>query len=208
MKSTPHCEERKKGERGNELIEFVFVIIVLVPLMMYMVILGVDLARFVEVTQVASDAGSMYSRGVDFSQSGNQQELARMGQTLGMAVPGTGSGAVLLSKITYIATNGCTQPCNAGDYVLVQMNDVGDGGSSPFFPSHSFYTLAGTPSYDSEGNVLNYMTDSNAVVSGVSTVLSLNSGEYAYVAEAYFPSTMINFPGFASNPGNYSRAIY
>src|SRR5579884_2048814 len=97
---------KKTGEKGNEVLEFVFVVLVLIPLLMYTVVIGTDLARAVEVAQVARDAGSMYVRGIDFSQSGNQQELARLGQDLGMAIPGTGSGAVMLSKVTYIPSGG------------------------------------------------------------------------------------------------------
>jgi len=200
---------KKTGEKGNEVLEFVFVVLVLIPLLMYTVVIGTDLARAVEVAQVARDAGSMYVRGIDFSQSGNQQELARLGQDLGMAIPGTGSGAVMLSKVTYIPSGGCTSPCNSAQYVLVQRVTIGDTSTGGVFPSNSFVQLAGTPTYDSSGNVANYTTDSNAVVSGVSSKLTLNSGEYAYIAEAYFPSPLANnFPGFSANAGNYSYTIF
>jgi|SRR5581483_11991627 len=199
----------KRGEKGNEVIEFVFVVLVLIPLLMYVVVIGTDLARSVEVAQVARDAGSMYVRGIDFSQSGNQQELARLAQDLGMAIPGTGSGAVQLSKVTYIASGGCTMPCNQAQYVLVQRFIIGDTSTGGVFPSNSFVQLAGSPTIDSSGNVLNYMTDSTAVVSGVSTKLTLTSGEYAYIAEAYFPSPLANnFPGFSANSANYSYTIF
>jgi hypothetical protein len=208
MRRPGRARSRNRGESGNEVIEFVFAQMVMVPLLIYVVIIGIDLARAVETAQVARDAGSMFVRGIDFSQSGNQLELARIGQDLGMAVPGGGSGAVLLSKVTYIATGSCTLPCTAGHYVLVQQVSVGDTTSGALFPGHSFMTLAGSPDYDSQGNVLNYITDTDAVVSGLSSQLTLKDGEYAYVSEAYFPSTLINFPGFATNAGNYSCTIF
>jgi hypothetical protein len=148
----------------------------------------------------------MWVRGVDFSQTGNQQEIARLGASLGMAIPGTGAGAVYLSKVTYFANGACTMPCNAGSYVLVQNDDIGD--SSGLFPSHSVVLTAGTPTFDSEGNVLNYMTDSSAVVPGFENILTLNANEFAYVSEAYFPSPLVNMPGFAMANANYSRTIF
>jgi len=209
MNAAATSRVRIRGEAGNEVLEFVFVMLVFVPLLMYVIIIGIDLARAVQTAQVARDAGSMFVRGVDFSQSGNQAELARIGNDIGLAVPGAGAGAVQLSKVTYIATGDCTAPCNGGHYVLVQRIVVGDTtGSGALFPGHSFMSLAGSPSYDSQGNVLNYTTDSSAVVTGVSSVLTLNSGEYAYISEAYFPSTMVYFPGFATSAGNYSSTIF
>jgi hypothetical protein len=67
---------------------------------------------------------------------------------------------------------------------------------------------AGTPTFDSEGNVLNYMTDSSAVVPGFENILTLNANEFAYVSEAYFPSPLVNMPGFAMANANYSRTIF
>jgi hypothetical protein len=198
--------DRKRTERGTQVIEFSFFVLILVPLMLWVVVVGIDLGRAVRVAQVARDAGSMWVRGVDFSQTGNQQEIARLGASLGMAIPGTGAGAVYLSKVTYFANGACTMPCNAGSYVLVQNDDIGD--SSGLFPSHSVVLTAGTPTFDSEGNVLNYMTDSSAVVPGFENILTLNANEFAYVSEAYFPSPLVNMPGFAMANANYSRTIF
>ncbi len=197
---------QKRNQRGSQVIEFSFFVLVLVPLMLWVVVVGLDLGRAVRVAQIARDSGSMWVRGVDFSQTGNQQEIARLGQNLGLAVPGTGAGAIYLSKVTYIPTGGCTSPCNAGQYVLVQQFDVGD--STGLFPSHSAIQTAGTPSFDAAGNVLNYITDANAVVSGYTSIMTLNANEYAYVAEAFFPSTGVNMPGFSMNNANYSRTIF
>jgi hypothetical protein len=198
--------DRKRTERGTQVIEFSFFVLILVPLMLWVVVVGIDLGRAVRVAQVARDAGSMWVRGVDFSQTGNQQEIARLGASLGMAIPGTGAGAVYLSKVTYFANGACTMPCNARSYVLVQNDDIGD--SSGLFPSHSVVLTAGTPTFDSEGNVLNYMTDSSAVVPGFENILTLNANEFAYVSEAYFPSPLVNMPGFAMANANYSRTIF
>lgn len=195
-----------KSERGSQVLEFALFSLILVPTLLWVVVVGIDLGRAVTVSQLARDAGSMWVRGVDFSQSGNQQELARLGQNLGFTVPGTGVGAVYLSKVTYIATGGCTSPCNAGQYVLVQQLDIGD--SSALFPSHSGIQTTGTPAFDSEGNVLNYITDASAVVAGFSSIMTLNAGEFAYVSEAYFPSPTVNMPGFSTSNGNYTRTVF
>ena len=59
--------DRKRTERGTQVIEFSFFVLILVPLMLWVVVVGIALGRAVRVAQVARDAGSMWVRGGDFS---------------------------------------------------------------------------------------------------------------------------------------------
>ena len=72
-----------------------------VTMLLGIVVVGIDLGRTDQVTEICRDADSMYVRGIDFSQSGNQQELVRLGQNMNLQVSG-GDGLVTLSKITFI----------------------------------------------------------------------------------------------------------
>src|SRR5579872_7100144 len=119
----------RKNQRGTSILEFALFVWPTLLMLMGVVVIGNELGRAVQAGQVCRDAGSMFVRGVDFSLSGNQAELARIGQDLGLTVPGTGAGAVLLSKVTYIGSGTCTTPCNSGQYVLVQRISVGDASS-------------------------------------------------------------------------------
>src|SRR5467141_2852132 len=79
----------RQTEKGTEILEFALVVsFILVPLLLGVVVIGINLGRAVQVAQVARDGGSMYVRGVDFSQAGNQAVLARLGQGLGLTTTG------------------------------------------------------------------------------------------------------------------------
>ena len=194
-----------QSEKGSEILEFALVVaLILVPMLLSVVIIGINLWRSVQVAQVARDAGSMYVRGIDFSQTGNQDVLVRLGQTLGLARTG-GNGVVVLSKVTYIPTGGCTTPCNEAQYVMVQRLVIGD---STMVSAHSNIHSVGDVTLNAKGDVANYDTDSSAVVSGFGSVMTLNGNEFAYVAEAYFPTVDVDMGGFSTGNGVYSRSIF
>jgi len=193
----------RQSEKGNEILEFSLVVaFILVPILLGVVIIGISLGRAVQVAQVARDGGSMYVRGIDFSQSGNQAILVRLGQGMGLAVTG-GTGVAILSKVSYVPANGCTNPCNQNQYVMVQRIVIGD---SSLVSAHGLIRSSGSVTLDSQGNVANYFTDPNAVVSGFSSILPLSGSEFAYIAEAYFPTPDLDI--FRIGNGVYSRSIY
>jgi hypothetical protein len=193
---------RKRGEAGQQVIEFALFTMVLVPLLLGTFVIGMNLARSILVAQIGRDAGSMYVRGVDFSETANQAVLVRLGQRLGMAVAG-GKGVVILSKITFIPSGGCTMPCNAGQYVITQRITIGNASvRSSSFP------FAGAVSLNAHGDVANYVTDPNAVSSGFGSTLTLKPGEFVYVSEAYFPSPDLDLPGLWTGTGVYAATFY
>lgn len=96
--STPH-----KNQRGVAIVEFSFVMLVLVPLLLGTVVIGVNMVRSLQTVQLARDAGHMYARGVDFSQIGNKTILATIGTGTGLSTTaGSGSSVVILSTLTYV----------------------------------------------------------------------------------------------------------
>jgi hypothetical protein len=171
------------------------------------VVIGINLGRSVQVAQICRDAGSMYVRGVDFSQSGAKDLLARLGQSMNLQnSTTTSSGVVVLSKIQFVPTDpACTDSC-AGHYVLAQRNTIGNPTLTGFAGSH--FTPAGSVSYDSQGNVVNYTTNPNAYVDSFSSTLVLNANEVSYVSEAYFQTTDTNLQVWQTSPGIYAQAFF
>jgi Flp pilus assembly protein TadG len=195
---------RRKRQSGTEFIEFALSALLLFPLMMGMIILGLNLGRSIQVAQVCRDAGSMYVRGVDFSQTPNKNQLVRLANGMGMTANG-GNGVVILSKVQYIPASSCTgiPNCNSNQYVVVQRLTIGATSvtSSRLGP-------AGSISTDSSGNVTNYMTDPNAVSTNFSNIMTLATNEYAFVAETSFLSLDLSTVGGSASTGVYARSVY
>jgi hypothetical protein len=195
---------RRKRQSGTEFIEFALSSLLLFPLMMGTVIIGLNLGRSIQVAQVCRDAGSMYVRGIDFSQAANKNELVRLASGMGMTASG-GSGVVIFSKVQYIPASSCTgiPNCNSNKYVVTQRLTVGSTSvtSSRLGPTGNVTT-------DSSGNVANYMTDPNAVSTNFTSIMTLAANEYAFVAEASFLSLDLTAVGGSSSAGIYARSVY
>jgi hypothetical protein len=195
---------RRQRQSGTEFIEFALSSLLLFPLMMGVVIIGLNLGRSIQIAQVCRDAGSMYVRGIDFSQAANKNQLVRLATGMGMTVNG-GNGVVILSKVTYIPASACTgiPNCNSNKYVVVQRLTIGSASvtSSRLGP-------VGSVSTDSSGNVTNYMTDANAVSANFTSIMTLAANEYAFVAEASFLSMDLSDIGGSASTGVYVRSVY
>jgi hypothetical protein len=206
MKTTENAglARRRRRQSGTELIEFSLSMILLFPIMMSVIILGLNLGRSVRVAQLCRDTDSMYARGVDFSATQNQDIVVRLNNGMGMTRSG-GTGLVILSKVTYIPASACTgiPNCNSNQYVVVQRLTIGDSTlhSSQVGPT-------GAVTLDSHGNVANYMTDPNAVAAGFSSIMTLAANEFTYVTEAFFPSLDLTTIGAPTGGGVYSRSEF
>jgi hypothetical protein len=195
---------RRKRQSGTAFIEFGLCSLILFPLMMGVVILGLNLGRSIQVAQVCRDAGSMYVRGIDFSQAANKNVLVRLANGMGMTAAG-GTGEVILSKVQFISAAACTgiPTCNSNKYVVVQRLTIGSTSVTT-----SRLGPAGSVSTDSLGNVTNFMTDPNAVSSNFASILTLATNEIAFVAEASFLSPDLSAIGGSASTGVYSRSVY
>jgi hypothetical protein len=204
---------RRKNQKGTSVLEFGLIIWPTVIMLMGVVVVGNELGRSVEAAQVCRDADSMYVRGVDFSQSGNQAELARIGQALNLQTTNSGNGIVILSKVTFIPdpSSSCGQPtntgystCTSGEYRLAQQTIIGN---TSLLSTH--FPTTGTPTFDSENNVTNYSDYTNGTAATINNFpLTLYPTQFSYVSETYFQMLDLSLPGFQSNPGVYSVAFF
>jgi nitrate reductase NapE component len=205
MNAQHHLRGRR---RGSELIEFALVSALLFPLLFGTFVVGMNLGRSIQVSQVSRDAGHLYARVVDFSDPANQQVIVRLAQGLGMTAGG-GNGVVILSTVTYIGQAQCDAASlspadctNLDQNVFVHRIVVGN----PSLRASAF----GTPDpglVQSNGDVSNYLTEGSARANGFSGVLTLQPGEIAYVSEAYFSSPDYAMPGYPAT-GIYARTVF
>ncbi len=178
------------------------------PLLAGTMWVGSAMVQGQQVTQMARDLASMYSRGVNFSSNGgsaSSETLAKVTQQLG-SVSATGNGVVIFSTLTYVGDSVCasagptygsvsplshTAACkNYGKFVFTQQYTQGN----PSLRSSNFGTA---PSGDMDSNfnvaLTTYVTDTN----DVSTFNLLpaphengtdgyQSGQPAFVVEVFF----------------------
>ena len=222
---------RRASFRGAACIEFAFVSMVLVPLLLGTGATGINMILTLQTIQVARDAGHMYGRGLDFSQPGNQTILANLGSTLGLSTTaGSGSAVVILSKLTYVDkaacaaagavdSNGNPSGCtNLTKWVFTQRLVIGNSGvrtsniGSPLTSGPTGVTVNSTTGNIS---VSDYVTKAGAVATFNSinpytstngVVSGLPSGQVLYVAEA--AATAFSMPPFIGPNATYSYGLF
>jgi Flp pilus assembly protein TadG len=177
-----------RGKRsGSAVVEFALAVSVLIPAYIWMVMLGVDLRRLLQTNQMCRDAGHMYARNVDFSQSMNKDFVIRLGKSMGMA-DNSGTGVVILSKVVKAGTNTCSAvpSCtNLDKLVVTERFVIGNAAVG--------VSKLGTPStIQSNGTILatDYLKKSSCIATNMPASLSayMSDGDTAYVAEAMFNS--------------------
>jgi len=195
------------------MVEFVLCMsLVWVPLFFGTLVLGFNLVRAMEVTQVCRDAGHMYAYGTDFSQPAYQNLLVNLAPTLHMTTSG-GNGVVVLSTIIYAdkaACNGAglTNNCpNLGKAVITRRIVIGNSS----LHDSAFGSLRNSGLMDSSGNIspTNYLSDSRAVAQNFLSIIPLQSSvQFAYLAEMWVTSPDYNWWSFIGNGGSSARAIF
>jgi hypothetical protein len=212
--------KKKTGERGSAVLEFAFCMsFIMIPLLMGTLVIGLNLVRAIQVTEVCRDAGHMYSYGVDFSQNTQKQMLVKLGPTLGMTTTG-GNGVVVLSTVTYI--DNCTPgtipadtSCkNYGNYVFTRRLVVGNT---------SLHASAfGTPGTidATTGNIAEaiYLNDSTARAAGFDNLFPLDAtgnsplprskDHFAFMSEMWVTSPDLSFWGYLGTMGISSRSVF
>jgi hypothetical protein len=230
MKSPiPVSVSRVRRQRGNEIIEFALIGSLLIPMLLWTFINGMNLVRFNQSTEVNRDLGSLYIKGTDFSTYAPQALAVRLAQGYGLTVSSftgnqhtnnssSGNGYVILSQIMYVGpTTGHTcqsasPSCvNANSYVYLQRIDFGNVGLQ-FNGTTVVSKLGGSvasATINSSGLVQNYLTDPNAVASNVSTLVASQfaDGQVAYVIETFFATPTMDFSGLPSG-GIYGRTFF
>jgi hypothetical protein len=204
----------KHNQRGTAALEFCFVVwLFWIPLFLGMVVIGFNLIRAVQVTQVCRDTGHMYANGIDFSQSAYQNLLVSLAIGLNMTTNG-GNGVVVLSTVMYVDSAACTAggysanttSCpNLNQIVFTRRIVVGNS------TLHS--SNLGSPNssdLDTSGNVsvAGYLTHTANRVTNFSSVIPLTSGQFAYVSEMFVSSPDTTWYSVLSTPQIAARSIF
>jgi len=206
-----------RSEKGNALLEFAAVSIVVIPLFFGMVGAGVQLGRMNEAVQVCRDAAHMYARGVDFTQTANKNILVNLATGTGMTASG-GNGVVIMSQIVLVYQADCTaaaltagQCSNLGQLVFVNRMVTGNSGLRA-----SNYGTPPSNLVNTQGNIAasDYLTKASLVVTGsMATELSnagltMNDGDVAYLTEFFESMPDLSFLGVGGSSGVYAKAIF
>ena len=184
-------QKSRELQRGSAMVEFVLCFaLIWLPLFMGTLVLGFNLIRELQVTQLCRDGGHMYAYQTDFSQSSSQMLLANLAPILNMKVDGTvGQTVTIFSTIVYVdkplcATGSKNQTCsNLNKWVFTRQIVVG---KSAVTHASGF----GTPPVNAVGGDVaptDYLTNSAAVATGFSSLFPLiqSSSQPAYVAETW-----------------------
>lgn len=188
------------AESGSALIEFMLsTSLLIVPLLLGTAVLGLNLVRNIQITELCRDAAHMYSEGMDFTQSSYQTELFKIAQGLNITATG-GKGVIVLSTITYVDSTACT----AGGYSNASCSNLNDTvfTRQVVIGNSSLYASAfGTPPVDTSNsdNVTqaNQLTDSAARATSGGSNFALvpltASTQFAYVGEVFFDNSDLSW---------------
>jgi hypothetical protein len=206
-----------RNEKGNGLLEFAAVSIVVIPLFFGMVGAGIQLGRMDEAVQICRDSAHMYARGVDFTQTANKNILVSLATGSGMTVSG-GTGVVMMSQIIQVYLADCTAAgLTAGGCTnlnqLVFVNRVVTGNSGM---RSSNYGTPPSALVNAQGNIAasDYLTKASLVLTGsmatelTNAGLTLADGDIAYLTEFYESTPDLSFLGASGTGGVYAKAIF
>jgi len=204
---------KRRSVRGSSAVEFTFSLLVLMPMLMGTSVIGINLSRAIQVTQFCRDVAHMYAYGVDFSQAGNQTLLTNLAQGLNIQTSG-GNGVVTFSTITFVGANDCTAAglsanttsCpNLNQAVYTRRFVVGDPSK---MSSHYGSPNSGIIGVDGYIAAADYLTNPSARAAGFSSLMSLSSGQFAYLTEAYVAAPDLDWKGYMSGTGAYAFNIF
>lgn len=194
MKATRDTGNR---DRGSAIVEFVLTAsLIFTPLILGTIVIGMNLIRSIQVTQLNRDAGHMFARGVDFSLPSNQLLLQHLAAGLQLT-PG-GKSVVILSQIQKVD---CASCANKNVAVIVRQIVIGN--------SSLRTSRYGTPPTGSGGMVSNYENSPAARAMNFDpAVMTMQPGETAYVAETYYRSSELDLPGFITSTGVAAKGVF
>lgn len=205
---------RDRLQRGSAMVEVTLVTsLFLIPLLFGTIILGLNLIREIEVTEVCRDAAHMYAFGIDFSQSSYQNLLVDLAQGLNFSTSG-GNGVVILSTVTFVGPNDCTaagyqantSSCpNMNQTVFTRRIVVGNSSLR-----QSGFGTPNSGDMDSEGDISasTYLTDTSTRAVGFSSLIPLTSGQFAYMSEMYLATPDLSWWNYLGTTSISARSIF
>ncbi len=210
--------KRKRGESGNTLVEFALCLSFLTPLLLGLFSVGMNLTRYMQVSQVSRSTGLMYVRQIDFSIVQNQRMIVRLTEGLGMKLNAnydpapTGRGLIIVSTVTIPSDADCTGAgltlgacTNRGIPVITHRFRFGNTSLRTSELGQPSSTLIAA---DGSVAVNDYLTNTALRAANFGSIVTLTADEIAYITEAYFSSPDYDLPGWMTNTGVYVRTIY
>ena len=201
----------KKRERGSASLEFCLTSLIWLPLLLGLLLFGFAMIQALQVSQLSRDSGHMYAYGIDFTIPQNAALLGHLASALNIQ-QSTGSGAILLSRVTLVTDSDCAaagvKACpNDGKYVFTSFYVFGN---MTYAQTH-----LGSPSstYLQNGSsisVQQYLSDPSLVATNFSQYLTFvpnQPGQYAYVSEVTLNSQTIAWSAF-NNTLLYARTFF
>jgi Flp pilus assembly protein TadG len=167
MNSAIPVTPRRRQQSGSTILELAIVFPLLTLLLFGTVGLGVMLGRYITAEQICRDVAHMYSDGVDFSQTNNQNIIIQqLANGTGITATG-GNGIIMLSQIQTVYQADCNADgysancTNVGLPVFTQRLYIG----KQSLKSSSFGTPTSTL-MDAQGNIAAsvYMKNTDATV--------------------------------------------
>ncbi len=207
---------RRRGQKGNSLLEFALVMVFLTPLLLQSFSVGMLLVKSLQVNQVGRTAGVLFLKYIDLSLPANQDMVVRTAQGLGMTRTG-GNGMVVLSQVMYIGDAQCAAgnltPANCPNYhrtVFLKRIVIGNAGLTIPASGQTAASQFGTPSSSIVGTdgaiqTLDYLRDISAVANNLPGNPSLGDGEMAFISEAIFLTPDLDMPGVSAGKALRSR---
>jgi hypothetical protein len=198
----------KRGERGSAFVEFMLCSLIWVPLILGTMVIGFNLIRAIQVTQVCRDAGHMYSYGIDFSLPANQALLMNLARGLNMTTTG-GNGVIILSTFTYLGDNQCPNgaaSCKNYQQTVIT-NRITVGMATLRYSSFGAQNIP----VDGTGAVspATYLNDPSVRATGFASLgIDMTLVPFAYVSEMYVASPDYDYSSFLPNTGVSARSIF
>src|SRR5436305_9184465 len=98
-------QRQRINQRGNALVEFALVSLVIVPVMLGTLFLGMAMGNNIQAVQISRDLAHMYANGVDFSAVGNSRIAEKLAS--GYNISNDGNSVIILTQIIRVYQSDC-----------------------------------------------------------------------------------------------------
>ncbi len=211
---------RSSQQKGSFMVEFAIVGWTLFFLLAGTLQVGLNMGRAMTAASVCRDANVLTVRGIDLSQSNNQQLLTRAAAGLGINQSGSwlpdanGTGVIYISKVLKVGPlecsngvanfDGTASTCpNLGQYVITLR--IGVGNTTRWTSQTG--TPASTPGSDGKLTDNQICTVTGNVTASFPADLALAADQFTYVAEVFADTSNINFFTFLTPTAIYMRNL-
>jgi hypothetical protein len=211
----------KRRNKGSFLIEMAIVSWLLIYMLIGSFQMGMMLVRGIQAGEICANGNVLEIRGIDMSQTLNQELLLRTAPTLGINQSGSwlpnssGQGLVVLSQVYHVGPlecsagvtdfDGTTATCpNLGQNVIAMRINIGNTSQGT--------TVVGSPG-DTPGsngfltaNQICVDTD-NVASAGFASIITLTADQYTWVSEVFANSSNFNLFAWMPAPTIYMRNL-